>query len=224
MSKEDTHLDEMSLLYQRARHEWDERIGTVVEQAHVWKILSFSALLIAALSVGGVIYIGSQSKIEPYGVVIKNGDAIATVKMNQLPAGQLSAMKVKALTGYIENMRSVMVDVAAQKKAIIKAYAMMQSDSPAYLQANTQFKKKSPFSRAESELVKVEITTILPLSHDTYQAEWTETVTKRSGNTTYFKRYKATLNTVTILPSTQAELNANPLGFFVRTFNDVEVR
>lgn len=215
--------DELSLLYQRGRHEWDERMGSVTHQAHVWKLAFFAALAITALSVGGVIYIGSQSKIEPYAVAINNGEVMATGKMSRLPQGQLNALQVKALTGFIENMRNVMVDVSAQKSAIIKAYAMMQNDSPAYLQANAHFKQQSPFARAETELVKVEVITVLPLSPDTYQAEWKETVTARSGKATYFKRYKATLNTITQFPTTQTALNTNPLGFFIRTFNDVEV-
>lgn len=30
-----------SILYQRAREEWDERLGSIVKQAHNWKMCAF---------------------------------------------------------------------------------------------------------------------------------------------------------------------------------------
>lgn len=41
--KNNTGLDEQSLMYLRAQHEWDERIGSAVSSAHSWKLAAFAA-------------------------------------------------------------------------------------------------------------------------------------------------------------------------------------
>lgn len=219
-----TQKDELSILYQRARDEWDERLGSVVKNADIWKLIAFLSLTIATLSVAGIIYIGSQSKIIPYAIAIKNNETIGVAAINKLPDNQLHALKTQAIKKYIEDLRNVMADVAAQKQALLRAYSIMPPGSPAYEETNRRFKAQSPFERAKSELIKVEINSVLPLSDDTYQAEWREIITNRQGKPIDTRQYKATLNTQTQLPTTQKALHDNPLGFFILTFNDVQVR
>lgn len=216
---------ELSILYQRARHEWDERIGTVVAQAHNWKIATFASLAITLTSVLGVVYIGSQSKIEPYAVAIRNSEAIPIGKLNQMPIGQLNALHVAKIKAFVENIRSVLVDVAAQKKLLTQAYAMLAPNTPALMDLDRYFKSHNIFERAQTELVTVDVTSVLPISENTFQVEWTEVTTPRQGNVLpFYKKYKATMNTFTVLPTTEAALSANPLGFFIRTFNYVEIQ
>ncbi|WP_299697589.1 VirB8/TrbF family protein, partial [uncultured Vibrio sp.] len=90
MSKEDR--EDHSILYQRAREEWDERLGSVIKQAHNWKLFAFFSLMVSAISVGGVSYIGAQSKIQPYVIGVKNGEeVIGVASVNTLPNAQLNA-------------------------------------------------------------------------------------------------------------------------------------
>lgn len=218
-----TGPDEHSLMYLRARHEWDERMGTAVSSAHYWKVIAFMSITLAGCAVIGISYIGSQSKIQPYGIVLQGDNVIPAGQMDALPVSQLKRMEAAEIHRFIENIRSVYIDVAAQKQAITKAYAFLRQGDSAYQLITTLFKKQTPFKRAETELVKVSHTTVLPLSENTWQAEWTETLTSPTGQQLGERRYKATLNMYQIPPTTRAQIDANPLGLFIKTFNDVQV-
>lgn len=218
-----SQLDEQSLMYQRARHEWDERIGSAVASARSWKRATFLSLAIAGCAVPGIGYIGAQSKIQPYGIVLQGDNVIPAGPMNALSGSQLSNMKVSQIRHFVENIRSVFIDVNAQKKSITQGYAFLRQGDPAYQLITTSFKALPPFKRAETELVKVSWVTVLPLSEDTYQAEWTETITTPTGQPLGSRHYKATLNTYQVPPSTRQQIEMNPLGFFIKTFNDVQV-
>ncbi|MEJ5074852.1 type IV secretion system protein [Enterobacter ludwigii] len=219
----DTPPDEQSLMYIRARHEWDERIGSAVSSAHNWKVAALISMATAACAVLGIAHIGAQSKIQPYGVALQGDKVLPAGPMSELTGSQLKNMKSAELRQFVENVRSVYIDVNAQKASITKAYAYLRAGDPAFQQITKGFKDKSPFTRAESELVKVSFVTVLPLSDDTYQAEWTETSTSPNGQAMGVLHYKATMNTYQIAPTTREAINANPLGFFIKTFNDIQV-
>ncbi|WP_318452303.1 VirB8/TrbF family protein [Photobacterium leiognathi] len=216
--------EELNILYQRARHEWDERMGSAIAMANHWRLAALTSMAITFVAVVGVIYMGSQSKIQPYAVAIKNGEATAIGKIQQLPLTQQHALHTKALTDFVIDVRSVLADVQAQKTFITRAYQRLMPDTPALTTVDSYFKKNNVFEKAQTQLVTVNVTSVLPLSDNTYQVEWTESVTPRKGNVLpYTTRYKATMNTVTALPSNEKALVQNPLGFFINTFNYVKL-
>ncbi|PMS98971.1 conjugal transfer protein TrbF, partial [Vibrio parahaemolyticus] len=93
----------------------------------------------------------------------------------------------------------------------------------AQTQISQAFKEENPFERAARELVKVDIKSTLPLSDNTWQMEWVETITDRQGNVLDTPRFKATITTQTVQPKNKAEMNQNPLGLWIATFNDVQI-
>ena len=56
--------------YMRAKQVWDVRLGTAHAQASHWRWIAFGLLAIVAILCAGLVYVGSQSKIVPYGVEI----------------------------------------------------------------------------------------------------------------------------------------------------------
>ncbi|WP_436883108.1 VirB8/TrbF family protein [Enterobacter asburiae] len=215
------NTDPVSLMALRARQEWDERIGSAVSAAKNWRMATFFSLFISSCSVFGVIYIGSQSKIEPYALNFCGNTPTLLPPLTTVKADQLRNQYIKNIRDFIESSRSVYMDVAAEKKIIFNAYSYLISGTPAWTQLTQKFKDQDPYKRAETELVKVEINDVLPLSDNTWQAEWTETTTDRNGNILSVLKYKATMNTLIVPPKTREAATANPLGFFIRTFNDV---
>ena len=215
------NTDPVSLMALRGRQEWDERIGSAVSAAKNWRMAAFLSMCITGCAVFGIIYIGSQSKIEPYALDFSGDKPAMLPPLTAVKANQLRNQYIKDIRDFIESSRSVYMDVAAEKKNIFNAYSYLIPGTPAYTQLTQKFKDKDPYSRAESELVKVQISAVLPLSDNTWQAEWTETTTDRSGNLLSVQKYKATMNTLIVPPNTREAATANPLGFFIRTFNDV---
>ena len=48
-------------VYMDARREWNERYGSYIKQAHMWKIISIFLMLITLLAVGGFTYTESSN-------------------------------------------------------------------------------------------------------------------------------------------------------------------
>ena len=64
--------------YLNARAEWNERYGSYISAARNWRTAFFMSAVVSLISVGGVVYIGSQSRLVPYIVEVNQlGDALA---------------------------------------------------------------------------------------------------------------------------------------------------
>lgn len=217
-------ISPVSIMTQRARMVWDERLGLTVAATRQWRTACFLALVIALCAVIGVSYIGAQSKVKPYGVTLRGDEVLPMQPMSQIPQTKLNQLYQQSIRSFIEDSRSVVSDVDAQKRLIMRAYAYLQPQTPAYAQLTQEFKKLSPFERAQSELVKVEVISVLPLTENSFQAEWKEIASDRNGKPLPVKYFKATLITQVIEPQTQQEMSKNPLGFFISSFNDIQVK
>jgi type IV secretion system protein TrbF len=51
--------------YLEARRSWNEHVGSVVSSRQAWQVTGMLSLLVALASVGGMVYIGSQSNSCP---------------------------------------------------------------------------------------------------------------------------------------------------------------
>ncbi|MGL6175390.1 MAG: VirB8/TrbF family protein, partial [Vibrionaceae bacterium] len=178
------HPTEHENPYLTARRTWDDHVGSVVSSRQSWQVVGILSLMIALASVGGVVYIGSQSKFIPYVVEVDKLGAAQTVGL--LPASQAGDPRVLGATvaKFIENARLVSPDVALQRKAVFSVYAHLASDAPATVKMNEWLNghsEASPFKRAAKEMVSIEITSVLPQTATTWQVDWAETTRDRQG-------------------------------------------
>lgn len=81
----------------------------------------------------------------------------------------------------------------------------------------------SPFNRAAKETVSVEITSVMPLTPETWQVDWLETVRDRQGamkGQPTSMRALVTVYTAETTPNTTEEqMRMNPMNVFVRDFS-----
>ncbi len=217
--------DEMSLMYQRARMEWDERIGDTVHQLKTWRIIAILSLTVAAFAVMGVGYIGAQSKIQPYALAISDNKVIALQQLDHLPDSEREMVTRSLIGGFIENIRSVYSDPFAQQKATLDAYAHLRSNDTAHGQI-TQYlgKTHNPIARAETELVTVKVQSVLPLGNgNSYQVEWTETIIDRKGTLQSTPRFRAVVTAMNQTPNSQQGFMSNPTGLWITTYQVTEI-
>ena len=205
--------------YLAGRREWNERYGEYISTAHTWRLVAILALLIALGSVGGVVYIGAQSKFVPYVVEIdKLGEAVAVG-----PASEAAPADPRVITAqlarWIYDMRTVYADATADRALINDGYAMIASGSPAFQAMNDHFAKDSPFTRAVNETVAIQIQSVLPLSAATWQITWQETVTARNGQTSDVSNWQADVTIAVRAPTDAATIMANPMGVYVTNFS-----
>lgn len=204
--------------YLDGRREWNERYGSYIKQAYVWRIIAFMTTLVSLIAVAGVVYIGSQTKFVPYIVEVdKLGKSVAGG-----PAYKASPVDPKVikhgLAEFVTNFRTVYPDPDIQKDYVFKSYRYLSSNFPAYMTVSKYYKEHSPFERAEKERVTVTIKSVLQMSKNTWQIDWTEEVMNDQGIAVAKSDYRGLATVEIIPPKTESEILKNPVGLFIKDF------
>ena len=169
--------------YLDARREWNERYGDYISRERSWKLVAMLSSLVTLAAVVGLVYIGSQSKFIPFVVGVDDlGRAQAYGAV--APSSKADPRIIKAsVIKFIEAWRSVSSDAWLQRKQIFDAYAFIARADPAYVTLSEYWQKaeNEPFARAEKETVSVEVKSVLPVTDNSYQIEWVETIRDRRG-------------------------------------------
>jgi type IV secretion system protein VirB5 len=212
--------------YLNARRSWNSHVGSLIASRTLWQAVALISLLVAFAAVGGVVYIGSQSKFVPYVVEVnKLGEAMAVAPAPQ--ANKVDQRIVRAsVAEFIVNARTVTPDIAMQRRAIFKVYALMTSGSPAtkkmtaYLNGTPE---TNPFKRAEKQTVNVEIVSAIPQTSTTWQIDWVETQRTRKGEIMGKPyRMRALLNVSSNATPPEAsddQIRLNPMSVYISDYS-----
>jgi len=212
--------------YLNARRTWNDRTSSIVSSRNMWQLLGILSLMIALAGVGGIIYIGSQSRFVPYVVEVDKLGQAAAVAPAQLAAAVDPRVVHAAVASFISDARLVTPDIALQRKAVFRLYSMLSANDPATAKSNEWLNgtaESSPFARAVKETVSIEILSVIPQTPDTWQVEWMESVHDRQGimkDKPFRMRALVTVYTVPATPqTTEEQVRNNPLGIYVRDFS-----
>ena len=208
-----------SAVYMAARAEWNERYGSYIAQAHAWRLTALTSLAVAFVAVAGVVWIGAQNRVVPYVVQTdKLGDALAISRADI--AAPVDTRLIRAgLARWIEDVRTVYLDVAAERTVVTEAYAMVNRNAAAAQQLNDWFSQHDPFKRAQTEMVGVSVESVLPISGNTWRVEWREDRHSRDGTTDPPAHWQATVTVSINPPTNDATILVNPAGLYVDSFD-----
>jgi len=212
--------------YLDARRSWNSQVERAFSAARTWQIVAVACLLIALGSLAGIVVIGAQSKFIPYVIEVDHlGEALAVRPADRAAAADARVVRA-SLASFIASARSVTPDVALERDAVFRVYAMLENKDPATLKIQewwNQDKKRDPFTRASSETVSVDIATISQISESAWQVDWLETTRDRDGNLKSNPvQMRAILHvyTVPLGPgATAADIARNPLGIYIQNFD-----
>jgi len=212
--------------YLSARRTWNDHAAANAANRQMWQLLGILALLIALAGVGGMIHIGSQSKFIPVVVTLdKLGTAVMAGRADKAEPADLRVVR-SSVAAFVADMRTVTPDIALQRKAIFRAYSMLSKKDSATAKANEWLNgtpESSPLKRAATEMVSVEIASVLPQTPDTWQVDWVETTRDRQGVVKGQPVRMRALVTVYSVPptpqTTEDDMRNNPLGIYVRDFS-----
>jgi type IV secretion system protein VirB5 len=212
--------------YLSARRTWNAHVGAVAASRQLWQIVALLSLLIALASIGGMVHLASQSRFVPYVIEVdKLGQALAVAPAERAAPADPRVVHA-AVAAFVADLRTVTPDVALQRKAVFRVYAMLSSSDPGTAKANEWLngtEDSSPFKRAARETVSTEIVSVIPQTPDTWQVDWMETVRDRQGvmkGQPYRMRALVTVYTVPATPqTTEEQVRNNPLGIYVRDFS-----
>lgn len=205
--------------YLNARREWDERYGDALSRAANWRLFAMASMAVAGVAVAGIVYIGSQSKIQPFVVAIDQmGSPVAIARPTSASASAFDEkVAIAQIANWLWNARSILADPEAQRVLIDRVYAM--SSAEVAKQLNGYFEASSPFP-SDGSTRKVTINSVLPVGQQTFEIAWTESMS-RPGLTTAVERWKAsiTIGTDSALAAKPEVAIHNPLGIFVKNLS-----
>jgi type IV secretion system protein VirB5 len=116
---------------------------------------------------------------------------------------------------FIMNSRIRVNDQNAQILFARNAYKSIAGNSRAFNELNNYFSANPPTENVHP--VNIDITSIIPLTSETFQAEWTETATDSRGinsSTNYQGRYEIAISP----PKDMVNLVNNPLGVYITDY------
>lgn len=205
--------------YLAARQEWNERYGSYVKAAASWRIVGVTGMMMAVIGFGYALYQSTQVKLVPYIVEVdKLGTAASAGFPQQIEYADARVVRA-TLGSFVSNFRSVTPDTVVQKQYIDRTYALLRTSDPATEKVNAWYRSNSPFDKARTATVAIEVTNIVPLSNQSYQIDWTEYERDRKGKETGTHRFRGIATVTLIAPQDEGVIRLNPIGLYLKDFD-----
>lgn len=209
-----------------AKRTWNIHYGSLVTSRQSWQLIGMLSMLIALAAVGGVIHFASQVKVVPYVIEVDElGKYLSVGVVSETTATDQRVIEA-TLRGFIENARLVTPDIALQRKAIFDVYSLLLPGQPSLQKMNEWLNGSSesvPFKRSEKEIVHTEIVSCMPLTEETWQIDWRESVRNRNGEQLSKPIPMRALVTISLaeqgVERTKKSIEKNPFGIYVTDFS-----
>lgn len=204
--------------YQKAKEAWDQRIGSARVQAYNWRLLAFFALGLLAVSLVGNIYLGSQSKVMPFVVELKqNGEANVLGNAASLSV-ESSENAVKFFIGrFIMLAREIPADAVLIKRNMEKLFHLVSVQGKSLLAE--RFRENSPAKEFQEKNRAIKIASVLAISPGMYQVDWFEAEYDKNGQKIAEYPMRGTFKIAWLKPQNEEQIQENPLGIFVDYFS-----
>ncbi len=205
--------------YLAARQEWNERYGSYVKAAAAWRIVGITGMALAVIATSYSLYQSTQVKLVPYIIEVdKLGSAVTAGFPQQIEYADPRVVRA-TLAGFVSNFRSVSPDTAVQKQYIDRTYAMLRTADPATEKVNAWFRANSPFNKARTATVSIEVSNVVALSNQSYQIDWAEIERDRRGKELSTRRFRGVATVVLTPPQDEQTIRLNPIGLYLRDFD-----
>lgn len=205
--------------YLAARQEWNERYGSYVKAAAAWRIVGITGMALAVIATSYALYQSTQVKLVPYIIEVdKLGSAVTAGFPQQIEYADPRVVRA-TLAGFVSNFRSVSPDTAVQKQYIDRTYAMLRTADPATEKVNAWFRANSPFNKARTATVSIEVSNVVALSNQSYQIDWAEIERDRRGKELSTRRFRGVATVVLTPPQDEQTIRLNPIGLYLRDFD-----
>ncbi|MCB2181351.1 MAG: hypothetical protein KQH63_04965 [Desulfobulbaceae bacterium] len=212
---------EVETPYKKAKKEWDDRMGNAIVQARNWRMMCFALVLLMFFCCGGLVYVGQQPKQVPHIVEVKEDGSSRYVgdvgRSWEEWTPKASNIKFH-LRRFVTASREIVSDPVVMKKRWFDAYSLITPEASKILSAWVQ--DHDPFLRAQKELVSIDIYSMVPLSKESWQVDWNETVRSVKGNQIGLpKKWRGIFTLKFEQPRTAKLMESNPIGLYITDFS-----
>ena len=209
--------------YLSARKEYSDRYGSAVKDAARWRQISILMVMLCIAFGVAMMWLASQNKVVPYIVQVDKHGYAVTIKSAQEGSVADTRVVVAALGGFFVNFKTVVTDVASQRRMLNDVYSYLAKNSSAETAVSQYYKEHNPFVATQDKreyTVQVEIRSIVRSGGDdkSWQILWTEEQVDQ-GAVIESTEWRAIVS-VAISPVRElAEVLKNPLGIYITEIN-----
>ena len=199
----------------RAGLQHNDTFLRLAAQVKNWRIFAFCSMGVAAISVMGMAYVGSQSKFIPMLVEVdKLGHTLAVRAVTgDAAVTDSSRLVYREMFDLIENLRTVTTDRQANNSRLTKGFSRLGDGAHNYVR--TELKKAPPNEVGTTKTIQVKVKTALKLAGKSWQVDWEEHAHALNGDLLGVENWRATLQ-YELQPSGEEEqIRTNPIGFVV---------
>lgn len=201
--------------FQRAAQVWDDRVGSSRAQARNWRLMAFTCVGLAALSLGGYIYERQSSRVRTYIVPVDRYGQAGRIELADASYTPDRADKAAFVKTFVELVRAKSTDPVVLRRNWERGKRALGADAVATLRQYAE--QHSPGDRLGEEAISVEIISVLPRSDATYQVQWGET-TYLHGVAAPPQRWTGLFTVGLRPPTNEAQLLDNPKGLQITSF------
>jgi len=205
-----------------AKYFLDKEIQNVKNQNKIFKNLAILSITCSIILTIGLIYVGLQSKVIPYLLVLDNqGRELNAVQIKKdINPSQLESIRTSYIMDIIMSFRTVTPDSLIQKRFVNKVLNSLMPNSSAENSVKKYLNniQNSPYELAKQYTVTPQMINIYPVSDKNnkgYQFEWQETWRDRQGNVLRTDFYKGLLKYEIRLAQDAQTLRQNPTGTWI---------
>jgi type IV secretion system protein VirB5 len=204
------------------RTEAAERYGHLSKNAAQWRRISVILILCCAACVLLVIFMASRVTVVPYIVQVdEHGYGIAVEPV--VPSKVDARLVISHVGRYVWSLKTVFNDPEAQLHLMNFVYNCTPVNTAAEKKYQEYYAANNPVIIGDTETASVTVNSVLSMSDETWQAEWTEDRYTIGGDRVSTKHYRGIFTVATVTPRTIQEILLNPLGIFIVDFNFSEV-
>jgi type IV secretion system protein VirB5 len=204
------------------RTEAAERYGYLSKNAAQWRRISAVLILCCAACVFSVIFMAGRVTVVPYIVQVdEHGYGIAVEPV--APSNVDARLVISHVGRYVWSLKTVFNDPEAQLHLMNFVYNSTPVNTAAEKKYQEYYAANNPVIIGEAETVSVTVNSVLSMSDETWQAEWTEDRYTVGGDRVSAKHYRGIFTVAAVTPRTMQEILLNPLGIFIIDFNFSEV-
>lgn len=204
--------------YDRARREWDNRIGSARVQAFHWRLVAVLSLITTIALSAGLVHLSSQKDVKAFIVEVDRlgqPGRVTLAEDDNKPSERAAGYFIGELVALV---RARPLDPVVVRENWKKAYAYLAGDAVQTMNAYAVVDPPLHVIEGRPLARTVQISNVLQKSRRTYQVRWVETDFV-GGVPQPPTQYTGLFQIDISAPLDEAEVFRNPLGIYVVSFN-----
>ncbi len=202
--------------YQRARQEWDARMGSAVLSARAWRRIAFASLFVAGAMGVSLALVALQKRTFVHVVEVDPQGRVMSVRAADGNWTPTEAQIASEIGRFVRLVRSLPTDGVVLRDNWMEAYRFLTPQAAAQLSEIAR--SDDPFLSLGRVGRTVSIRSILARSDRSWEVTWIERSTNETG-TSDPQSFTGVFTVTTRAPRTADDIAINPLGLLISDFS-----